>query len=192
VYDQVTILRIDRIPGRLLVVGGGAVGCEYASIFAALGVEVTVMSPSPRLLRHLDTEICQTQEEVFNGMGIRLVLGAPFAGIGRVEGQLEVTATTGQRFRPEKVLFAMGRAGNIEGLGLAEAGVAVNEQGDIAVDDRFETSAPGVYAAGDVIGPPRLASVTMEQARVAVCHAFGRLERTCRAALASRDTPTPA
>ncbi len=172
VYDQVTILKLDRIPGRLLVVGAGAVGCEYASIFAALGVEVTLMSPSPHLLRHLDTEICQMQAEIFNGMGIRLVLGAPLANVRRVDGKLEVTATTGQSFRPEKVLFAMGRAGNTEGLGLAQAGVVVNEKGDIVVDGRFETTAPGIYAAGDVIGPPRLASVSMEQARVAVCHAF--------------------
>jgi NAD(P) transhydrogenase len=84
-----------------------------------------------------------------------------------------VRATTGQGFRPEKVLFATGRAGNTEGLGLAEAGVAVSEHGDIVVDERCETTAPGIYAAGDVIGPPRLASVSMEQARVAICHAFG-------------------
>src|SRR5262245_6775987 len=173
VHDPVTILALDRIPGRLLVIGGGAVGCEYGSIFAALGVEVTLMSPSPHLLRHLDTEICQMQAEIFNGMGIRLLLGTPFAGLSRVGGQLEVTAATGQRLRAETVLFATGRAGNTGRLGLSEAGVAVNEQGDIAVDARFETTAPGIYAAGDVIGPPRLASVSMEQARVAVCHAFG-------------------
>ena len=173
VHDPVEILKLDRIPGRLLVVGGGAVGCEYASIFAALGVEVTLMSPSSHLLRHLDPEICQMQAEVFNSMGIRLVLDAPLASVRRVEGELEVRATTGQRFSPEKVLLATGRAGNTEGLGLAEGGVAVSERGDIVVDGRFETTAPGIYAAGDVIGPPRLASVSMEQARVAVCHAFG-------------------
>ena len=110
VYDQVTILKLDRIPGRLLVVGAGAVGCEYASIFAALGVEVTLMSPSPHLLRHLDTEICQMQAEIFNGMGIRLLLGTPFASLSRVAGQLEVAAATGQRLPAEIVLFLSGIA----------------------------------------------------------------------------------
>ena len=167
------ILGLDRIPKSLLVVGGGAVGCEYASIFAALGVEVTLMSPGAQLLRHLDAEVCQMLAETFNANGIRLVLGAPLAAIRRAERALEVTATTGQRFAPEMVLVATGRSGNTEGLGLAEAGVAVSERGDVVVDERFQTTAPGIYAAGDVIGPPRLASVSMEQARVAVCHAFG-------------------
>jgi NAD(P) transhydrogenase len=79
----------------------------------------------------------------------------------------------GEIVRPEKVLFAAGRAGNTEDLGLAEAGIEVDQRGRIVVDDHFETSAEGVYAAGDVIGPPALASVSMEQGRVAICHAFG-------------------
>src|SRR5262245_11506789 len=173
VHDPINILQLDRIPGSLVVIGGGAVGCEYASIFAALGVKVTLVDPNPRLLRYFDAEVSQLQAEVFNGMGMRLMLGSPLTGVRRVEGKLEVNLVNGKALSTEKVLLSTGRAGNTEGLRLAEAGVAVNENGDIAVNDRFETTAPGIYAAGDVIGPPRLASTSMEQARVAVCHAFG-------------------
>ena len=173
VYDAVEILQLDRIPGSLLVVGAGSVGCEYASIFTALGVKVTLVDGTTRLLPFLDTEISQLLAEVFNGMGMRLMLGSPFTSVRRVEGKLEMRFADGNVLFPEKVLVATGRAGNTEGLGLEAAGVAVNEKGDILVNDGFETSAPGIYAAGDVIGPPRLASVSMEQARVAVCHAFG-------------------
>jgi NAD(P) transhydrogenase len=173
VHDPVEILQLDRIPGSLLVIGAGSVGCEYASIFTALGVHVTLVDATTRLLPSLDTEISQLQAEVFNGMGMRLMLGSPFTSVQRVEGKLEVRLANGNTLYPETVLVATGRAGNTEGLGLEEAGVAVNDKGDIVVDDRFETTAPGIYAAGDVIGPPRLASVSMEQARVAVCHAFG-------------------
>jgi NAD(P) transhydrogenase len=173
VYDPVEILQLDHIPGSLLVIGAGSVGCEYASIFTALGVKVTLVDATTRLLPSLDTELSQLLAEVFNGMGMRLMLGSPFSSIRRVEGKLEVRLADGNVLFPETVLVATGRAGNTEGLGLEQAGVAVNEKGDILVDDRFQTTAPGIYAAGDVIGPPRLASVSMEQARVAVCHAFG-------------------
>jgi NAD(P) transhydrogenase len=173
VYDPVRILQLDRLPSTLLVVGGGAVGCEYASIFTALGVKVTLVDPHPQLLRCLDVEIAHLQAEVFNSLGMRLSLGIPLTNVRRVAGRLQVHLANGQILSPEKVLFATGRAGNTAGLGLEEVGVALNTHGDIMVNDRFETTVPGVYAAGDVIGPPRLASVSMEQARVAICHAFG-------------------
>jgi NAD(P) transhydrogenase len=173
VHDPVQIVGLDRIPRSLLVVGGGAVGCEYASIFAALGVAVTLVTPGTCLLRQFDAEIAQQQAEIFRNMGMRLVLDSPFSAVRRVGAQLEVTVASGEAFRADKVLFAMGRAGNTEGLGLEAAGVATSAQGDIVVDEHYRTTAPGIYAAGDVIGPPRLASVSMEQARVAICHAFG-------------------
>jgi NAD(P) transhydrogenase len=173
VYDPVGILQLDRLPSTLLVVGGGAVGCEYASIFTALGVKVTLLDPHPQLLRCLDLELARLQAEVFSNVGMRLRLGMPLTNIRRVAGRLEVHLVNEQVLYPEKVLFATGRAGNTAGLGLEEVGVALNANGDIMVNDWFETTVPGVLAAGDVIGPPRLASVSMEQARVAICHAFG-------------------
>lgn len=173
VYDPVRILQLDRLPSSLLVVGGGAVGCEYASIFTALGTKVTLIDPNRRLLRFLDAEIAQLRAEVFNRTGMRLKLGTPLTDIERVDDKLEVHLANGEVLSSEEVLFATGRAGNTTGIGLHAVGVALNDHGDIVVNERFETTVPGVFAAGDVIGPPRLASVSMEQARVAMCHAFG-------------------
>ena len=172
VEDSESILELDRVPGRLVVVGGGPVGCEYASLYAALGVEVALVDAGERLLPFMDTEISDLLAKAFAAMGIRLVLGRGVATIGRQEGELAVTLADGEIVRPQKVLFAAGRAGNTEELGLAEAGVEVDERGRIVVDDQYRTSAEGIYAAGDVIGPPALASVSMEQGRVAICRAF--------------------
>jgi len=172
VEDSESILELDRIPGSLVVVGGGPVGCEYASLYAALGVEVALVDAGERLLPFMDTEISHLLARAFAEMGIRLVLGQGVAAIARQQGDLAVTLADGEIVWPEKVLFAAGRAGNTEELGLAEAGIEVDERGRILVDEQYRTSAEGIYAAGDVIGPPALASVSMEQARVAICHAF--------------------
>jgi len=106
-------------------------------------------------------------------MGMRLVLGSGAGRVERVGGELRVTLAGGERLHPEKVLFVAGRAGVTEGLGLPEAGVKTDARGRIVVDDTYQTTAEGIYAAGDVIGPPALASVSMEQRRVAATHAFG-------------------
>jgi NAD(P) transhydrogenase len=104
---------------------------------------------------------------------MRLVLGSGVGSVERVGGELGVTLAGGERLHPEKVLFVAGRAGNTESLGLKETGVATDARGRIVVDDTYRTTTGGIYAAGDVIGPPALASVSMEQGRVAACHAFG-------------------
>jgi NAD(P) transhydrogenase len=106
-------------------------------------------------------------------MGMRLVLGGGRAAVARDEKGLIVTLAGGEEIRPDKVLFASGRAGNTEGLGLEEAGVQIDDRNRVVVDNRFRTTAEGIYAAGDVIGPPGLASVSMEQGRVAACYALG-------------------
>jgi NAD(P) transhydrogenase len=120
----------------------------------------------------MDEEISSLLAKVFDGVGMRLVLGQGVATIGRQDGELAVTLADGEIVRPEKVLFAAGRVGNTEGLGLAESGIDVDRRGRIVVNERYRTTAEGTYAAGDVIGPPALASVSMEQGRVAICHAF--------------------
>jgi NAD(P) transhydrogenase len=173
VHDSETVLDIDRPFDSMVVVGGGAVGCEYASIFTALGVEVTLVDSGERLLSIFDGEISRLLARSFSTMGMRLVLGGGRAGVRRDSGGLICTLTSGEELRPDKVLFASGRVGNIEGLGLEEAGVQVDARNRIVVDDEFRTSAESIYAAGDVIGPPALASVGMEQGRVAACYALG-------------------
>ncbi len=173
VHDSETVLDIDRPFDSLVVVGGGAVGCEYASIFTALGVKVTLVDSGERILSFLDAEISQLLAEVFSGMGMRLVLGSGRAAVRRDDAGLTCTLEDGEEIRPDKVLFASGRVGNTEGLGLEEAGVQVDARNRIVVDERFQTTAESIYAAGDVIGPPALASVSMEQGRVAACYALG-------------------
>jgi NAD(P) transhydrogenase len=173
VDDSESAFEIDRPFGSLVVVGGGAVGCEYASIFTALGTQVTLVDSGGRLLPFLDAEISQLLAQAFSGMGMRLVLGGGRAAVARDETGLSVTLASGEEIRPDKVLFASGRAGNTEGLGLEDAGVQIDARNRIVVDDQFRTTAEWIYAAGDVIGPPGLASVSMEQGRVAACYALG-------------------
>jgi NAD(P) transhydrogenase len=171
VHDNETVLSIERLPQRFMVVGGGPVGCEYASIFAALGVEVTMVVRGTRLLPLLDRELSDALAERLERFGVRVMLGAHLETVERdAEGLL--VRVDGEALRPQVVLHAVGRAGNTEGLDLAQAGVQANARGRVRVDRDFQTTAPGVYAAGDITGPPGLASAAMEQARVAMCRAF--------------------
>jgi NAD(P) transhydrogenase len=172
VHDSETVLNIDRPFTSLVVVGGGAVGCEYASIFTAIGVDVTLVDSGERLLSFFDAEISQLLTEAFSRMGMRLVLGGGRATLERGDSGITCTLAGGEEIRTDKVLFASGRVGNTEGLGLEEAGVRVDARNRIVVDATFQTTAESIYAAGDVIGPPALASVSMEQGRVAACYAF--------------------
>jgi NAD(P) transhydrogenase len=173
VHDSESIICLDRIPRTMVVVGSGPVGCEYASVFTALGVEVTLLDQADRVLPFMDAEISDVLARAFAGMGMRLALGSGAATVQRAGGQLRVTLAGGERLQPDKVLFVAGRAGSTEGLGLDEAGVKTDARGRILVDQSYQTTAEGIYAAGDVIGPPALASVSMEQGRVAATHAFG-------------------
>lgn len=173
VHDSEEILTINRIPSTMVVVGGGPVGCEYASLFTALGTGVTLLDVADRILPFLDEELSLLLAQTFERMGMRVMLGSGVATIARSQGVLQVQLENGDAIRPEQVLFAAGRSGNTEGLGLEEVGVNLDPRGRVVVDETFRTSAEGIYAAGDVIGPPALASVSMEQGRVAMCHAFG-------------------
>jgi NAD(P) transhydrogenase len=171
VYDSEGILSLERLPEHLVVVGGGAVGAEYASIFADLGSRVTVISRGSRLLPMLDHDISEALADSLRDSGARLLLGTTTQGIARDDDGLGVHVGD-EIIRPDAVIHAGGRCGNVEGLGLDAAGVTADERGRVQVDDRFETTCPGIYAAGDVTGPPGLASVAMEGARVAMCRAF--------------------
>ncbi|HSV39505.1 MAG TPA: Si-specific NAD(P)(+) transhydrogenase [Nocardioidaceae bacterium] len=173
VLDAEEVLELGSTPESLLIVGSGAIGCEHASIFTALGARVTLVDSAERLLGYVDAELSEELRRSFESMGMDVRLGVRVESVRRGEGGLEVGLADGTTLRPEKLLFASGRSGNTEGLGLEEAGVEVDSRGRIAVDARYRTTAKGVYAAGDVIGPPALASSAMEQGRIAVCDAFG-------------------
>jgi NAD(P) transhydrogenase len=140
VHDSETVLDIDRPFSSLVVVGGGAVGCEYASIFTAIGVRVTLADSGARLLSFFDGEISELLARAFSGMGMRLVLGRGRAAVGRDDSGLTCSLSSGEEIRTDKVLFASGRVGNVEGLGLEEAGVQVDARNRILVDEEFRTT----------------------------------------------------
>jgi NAD(P) transhydrogenase len=173
VHDADGILQIERLPVSLCVVGGGVIGCEYACMFAALGVEVHLIDPRPALLPFLDAEMGERLAAAMNALGVRLHLERQLDGVARIDGALVTTLTSGAEIETDTVLVAAGRSGNTDGLGLQDVGVEVDRRGYVVVDHDFRTAVPSIYAAGDVVGFPALASVSMEQARVAVCHAFG-------------------
>ena len=173
VVDSATVLDLERQVHRLAIIGGGAVGCEYASIFRALGTEVTLIDSRTHLVPMMDTDVSDGLAAALRDIGVRVVLEAGAVQVARDDDGIAVEIPNQRVVRADKVLFAAGRVGNTEDLALDVAGVEVDQRGRITVDDCFRTTAPGIYAAGDVIGPPALASVSMEQARVAACHAFG-------------------
>ena len=172
VCDTDTILNRGRVPKSIVIVGGGPVGTEFATICHALGAEVTLIDRGTRLISMMDREVTCRMEQLFRDWGITVLLGATADGVTQKGEGLEVTLSNGTKLFPDTILFAAGRVANTQNLGLEAAGVDLDPRGRIAVDEHFRTSARSIYAAGDVLGPT-LASIAMEQGRVAVCHAFG-------------------
>jgi NAD(P) transhydrogenase len=172
IYDSDEILSMGRIPRTIGIVGGGVIGCEYATIFAALGLGVTLIDGRDRLLGFLDAELSgrlRLQMELL-GIDVRLK-----EGVVHYEPEPDAVVLglkSGSTIRTESVLIAAGRLGNTRGLGLGRIGLAVGERGHLAVNEHYQTAIPHIYAAGDVIGFPALAATSMEQARVAMVHAF--------------------
>jgi NAD(P) transhydrogenase len=173
IFDSDSILKMRVIPRSLAVVGGGVIGCEYASIFTALGVDVALVDGRDRLLPFLDAEISECLRERLAELGVHFHFGERMSKIERMQDRVRITLQSGQTLETEAALFAAGRRGKVENLGLEKAGLTLNKRGYIEVNEVYRTSTPSIYAAGDVIGFPALASTSMEQARVAVCHAFG-------------------
>ncbi len=172
IYDSDEILKMNKIPRKMLVVGGGAIGMEYASIFATLGVGVTLLEPRERVLAFLDAEIGERLTRHLEKLGVQFLLGDPMTSIEKQSDQVKVTLQSGAEYEYDVALIAIGRHSNIEGLGLGELGVVTGNRGQLLVNEKYQTSVPNIYAAGDVIGFPALASTSMEQARVAMVHAF--------------------
>ncbi len=172
IFDSDTFLQMERIPKSLAVIGGGVIGCEYASMFVALGVEVTLVDGRDRLLPFLDAEISERLRVRLAGLGMKFWFGERPAQVENRAADVQLAMKSGKTLQAESVLFAAGRRAAVDGLSLEKAGLAVNSHGYISVDEHYRTGVPHIYAAGDVIGFPALASTSMEQGRVAVCHAF--------------------
>ncbi|MGA7635128.1 MAG: Si-specific NAD(P)(+) transhydrogenase [Terriglobales bacterium] len=173
VFDSDTFLQMDRIPQSLAVIGGGVIGCEYASIFVALGVKVTLVDGRERLLPFLDGEISERLRVRLAALGMQFWFNERPAKVQIAASGVQLVMKSGKTLETESVLFAAGRRAAVDRLSLDKAGLAVNQHGYISVDEHYRTAMPHIYAAGDVIGFPALASTSMEQGRVAVCHAFG-------------------
>jgi NAD(P) transhydrogenase len=171
VCDSDEIFKLGRLPSDLFIVGGGAVGVEFASIFAALGVRVTLSDMADRLLTMMDGEISRLMAEHLARIGVKVILGAATESVARVQGKLQVSLSDGTTLAPDAVLFAAGRTANTEGLGAEEVGIQLDRRGRIVVDGDYRTSVDGIYAAGDVVHPS-LASIAMEQGRLAMFRAF--------------------
>jgi NAD(P) transhydrogenase len=172
VFDVDGIYSLTGLPKSLFIVGGGPIGVEFATIFNALGTNVTLVQQADRLAPTMDGELSRMMAHIFAERGVRVILGAGTEAITRQGDHLHVTLSNGAMIDAEAVFFAAGRRPNTEDLGLCEIGVEMDERGYIVVDQTFQTCVPGVYAAGDVVGSG-LASVAMEQGRLAACHAFG-------------------
>jgi NAD(P) transhydrogenase len=173
IHDSDEVLHIEKIPRSLAVLGGGVIGCEYACMFAALGIEVVLVDARDQILPFLDGEIVERLVLAMKKLGVRLVQGQRWGDVIARESEVTVVLADGTRLSTEHLLFAAGRSGNTDGLGLEAVGVVLDSRGYVEVDREYRTSVPGVLAAGDIIGFPALASVSMEQGRVAVCRAFG-------------------
>lgn len=171
------ILKLDALPRTLVVVGAGVIGCEYASMFAALGVRVTLVDRRPRLLPFVDGEIVDTLSYLLRENRVMFRLNESVKGIEVLEEEeadhVRISLDSGKQIVAEKALYSIGRTGNTSRLNLANAGIEADERGRIEVNENYQTQTPHIYAVGDVIGFPSLASTSMEQGRLAACHALG-------------------
>jgi len=174
VYDSDSILRLDRVPRTLTIVGAGVIGCEYACMFAMLGTKVTLVDARARVLDFADAEIAELLVARMREHGITLRLGEEVAEVRRETTDRIVAETrSGKAVVGEKLLYAVGREGNTADLALERAGLRAGRRGLIEVNAQFQTAVAHVYAVGDVIGFPSLAATSMHQGRLAMAHAFG-------------------
>src|SRR6204780_641717 len=174
VVDSDSILSLGYIPRSMLVLGSGVIACEYASIFAALGCTVTMLDKAAEPLGFLDPALRSGFLAAFRAMGGEYcgaaeVCGARFDGFSQVEVQVSGGAT----LTSDIVFAAFGRVANLDGIGLDRLGVTVSSRGTVQVNERFETNIPGIFAAGDAIGPPALACAAADQGRRAALVALG-------------------
>ncbi len=177
IFTSDDILKLDELPRRLTVIGAGVIGCEYAGMFAALGVRVTLINKHPRLLEFVDAEITDSLIHHLRQSRATLRLGEEVRQIEKYEDErgkhVCIHLVSGKKIMTEKVLYSIGRSGATDKLNVEAAGLKLNNRGRFDVNEFFQTNVKHIYAAGDVIGFPSLASTSMEQGRLASAHAFG-------------------
>ena len=179
IFTSDELLTLDVLPRSMIVVGGGVIGSEYACIMAPLGINITLIEGRNRLLNFLDDEIVESFQYQIRQMGITLRLNEKVEKIGGAENRhcsgssVQAVLESGKTIRADTVLYAVGRQGMCGILGLENVGLEYDDRERLQVNKNFQTTVPHIYAAGDVIGFPALASTAMEQGRLAVCHALG-------------------
>jgi NAD(P) transhydrogenase len=173
IIDSDQILCMTQIPKTLIVVGGGVIGVEYACMFATLGVRVTIVEKRPRLLEFADTEMVEALTYNMRDRRVTMRLNEEVDSVEELpDGRVAAMLVSNKRVMGDALLYAVGRQGNVDGLNLAAAGVTADNRGRIQVDADYRTAQPHIFAVGDVIGFPSLASVSMEQGRIAASRAF--------------------
>jgi NAD(P) transhydrogenase len=178
VLDSNTVLDLKELPKDLVVLGAGIIGCEYASMFSMAGTRVYLVDRRNEILANVDREIVNHLVERFVAQGVEILLETEAVQIekkervGKKPGGVRVHLSNERVIDADVVLIALGRAGNTENMGLAEAGVELDERGLVKVDGNYRSTIPNIYAVGDVKGQPALASTSMEEGRIACCHAF--------------------
>jgi NAD(P) transhydrogenase len=177
VFTSDDLLHMEDVPRSLAVIGAGVIGLEYACIFAALGVRVTVIDMHERLLPFVDREIIDALVYHLRDTGSTVFLNEKVSHVEPFKDDrgdhVRVDLASGKQFVTNKVLYSIGRVGAVGGLNLPAAGLEADARGRLKVNEQYQTSVPHIYAVGDVIGFPSLASTSMEQGRMASCHAFG-------------------
>ena len=177
IFTSDGLLKLDHLPRTLTVVGGGVIGCEYACMFATLGAQVTLVELSDRLLDFVDHEIVDALVYHMRQQRVTLRLGENVRTIEHCDTRygtgVKTCLESGKEIVTEKALYAIGRQGATRSLGLENIGIVPDKRGRIQVNEHYQTAIPSIYAVGDVVGFPSLASTSMEQGRMAACHAFG-------------------
>jgi len=168
------ILDMPSIPRTLIVVGGGVIGVEYTCMFATLGVRVTLIEKRPRLLEFADQEIVEALSYHLRDHRVTMRLNEEVSSVEDSGSGVTAFLESNKKVPGDALLYAVGRQGAVDELNLEAAGISADSRGRIAVDENYRTAQPNIYAVGDVIGFPSLASVSMEQGRIAVSHAFGK------------------
>ncbi len=177
IFTSDDMLELEDLPRTMAIIGGGVIGVEFATIFAILGVRVTLVDARPRLLEFVDAEIIDSLVYQMRRNRVTLRMSEAVTGLETVDddrGQhVRIKLKSGKQIFADKALYSIGRQGATDGLNLEAAGLEADSRGRVAVNENFQTAAENVYAVGDVIGFPSLASTSSEQGRLAACHAFG-------------------
>ena len=177
VFDSDTILNIEKLPKKITIIGAGVIGCEYACIFAKLGIRVNLIARDRHVLPFLDREIAEALVYRMRNQRITMRLGENVKQIVKISPQeVQVELESGKTLPCSTVMLAAGRVANSDKLGLEEVGVELGHNGLIQTNEHYQTNIPNIYAVGDVVGFPALASTSLLQARIATLHAFGQLE----------------